>query len=368
MRHRRIGFVALILLLGGEAPLQAQIPWAENRWRIDAQDHAFERHAGRDALRLENGAAWLVGEELDNGTVEFDLFVTAGLGFHGLAFRAEDDANFEHFYVRPFQSGNPDATQYTPVFHGVSGWQIYSDARFAQAIDVPVDRWIHVEVRVRDRRAEVYVEGVPLAFPALQRRPLAGRLALTSSGAPARFANVLLDRTAPVFEVMELPEVADVAPSGLVTEWAVSEAFPEAQLDSLRALDPGWARGLSWDRLGTAVRGIADLAQLRSLSDGNTTFAAVTLRTTAPRAVRVRFGFSDRVHVYLNGRPVFRAADGWRSRDYRFLGTIGLHDELILPLEAGDNALWFAVSESFGGWGVTARVLDVESVEILPHS
>ena len=49
-------------------------------------------------------------------------------------------------------------------------------------------------------------------------------------------------------------------------------------------------------------------------------------------------GFSDRAAVYLNGRAVFHGTDAYRSRDYRFLGSIGWYDTVYLPLEAGDNA------------------------------
>ena len=51
-----------------------------------------------------------------------------------------------------------------------------------------------------------------------------------------------------------------------------------------------------------------------------------------------------------------------RSRDYRYLGTIGLFDEVMLPLRDGDNELWLAVSESFGGWGVLARLPDENGI------
>jgi hypothetical protein len=44
------------------------------------------------------------------------------------------------------------------------------------------------------------------------------------------------------------------------------------------------------------------------------------------------------------------------SSDRSFLGTVGLFDELILPLKRGDNELWFAVSEGFGGWAVVAQL------------
>jgi hypothetical protein len=59
---------------------------------------------------------------------------------------------------------------------------------------------------------------------------------------------------------------------------------------------------------------------------------------------------SDRAVVYLNGRPLYRGDDTYRSRDYRFLGSIGWYDALYLPLEAGENELVIAVSEDLGGW------------------
>ena len=39
-------------------------------------------------------------------------------------------------------------------------------------------------------------------------------------------------------------------------------------------------------------------------------------------------------------------------------------DALYLPLEKGENELWMAVGESFGGWGIKARFDDVDGIEI----
>ncbi len=52
----------------------------------------------------------------------------------------------------------------------------------------------------------------------------------------------------------------------------------------------------------------------------------------------------------------YRGNDAFQTRDRSFLGTVGLFDELILPLKRGDNELWFAVSEGFGGWAVVAQL------------
>ena len=61
--------------------------------------------------------------------------------------------------------------------------------------------------------------------------------------------------------------------------------------------------------------------------------------------------------MFLNGRPLYEGDDTYRSRDYRFLGSIGWYDALHLPLEEGANELAVVVSEDFGGWGVQARLV-----------
>ena len=88
----------------------------------------------------------------------------------------------------------------------------------------------------------------------------------------------------------------------------------------------------------------------------NTVLARTTIQAERAQTQQLDFGFSDRARVFLNGVPLYRGDDTYRSRDYRFLGSIGWHDTVYLPLEAGDNELSVAVSEDFGGWGVQARL------------
>ena len=83
--------------------------------------------------------------------------------------------------------------------------------------------------------------------------------------------------------------------------------------------------------------------------------ARFTVSSGAPQ--RVELGFSDRALVFLNRRLLYDGDDTYRSRDYRFLGSIGWYDALHLPLEEGANELAVAVSEDFGGWGVQARLV-----------
>ncbi len=360
MRAEFLRYTALLITLLATltAPGGAQVDWGDATWRIEAADHELERFAGRDALRLTNGTAWLTNTSARDGVVRVDAYMSAALGFHGIAFRAVDDAGYEHVYVRPFVSGQPDASQYTPVFNGVTGWQIYAGAGYGGAVEVPVDRWVRLELRFRDGRAEFSVDGEVVAIPRLERTAAVGAIGLTSSGAAARFADPQVHTDPPTLATDEVAH-ADSLPAGIVRHWRVSTTFDEAELDPLADLDPTWTGTLEWDSLAAGTRGVANLARLRTRSaTANTVFAATTLHADEARRVRVRFGFSDRVRVYLNGVPIYHGADVWRSRDYKFLGTVGLFDELVLPLRAGPNEVWLAVSEDFGGWGVTMEVRD----------
>lgn len=243
------------------------------------------------------------------------------------------------------------------VFNGLSGWQIYAGPRYIQPVTIVPDRWVHFRVVVHGARLELSVDGKTVVFPQMLGPAAAGAVALTATGSPAHFANFVMTRGE-----TPTPEGGDGAPAvatpaGILARWRVSTAFAEKRLDSLGDLDPAGWRDLTWDPLEPGPGGIANLAMLRKLDgERKTVFAATTLHADEAKRVLLRFGFSDCVRVYLNGRPLYRGNAAFQTRDYHFLGTVGLFDELVLPLKRGDNELWFAVSESYGGWAVVAQL------------
>jgi hypothetical protein len=78
----------------------------------------------------------------------------------------------------------------------------------------------------------------------------------------------------------------------------------------------------------------------------------------------LQLGFSDRARVFLNDQVLYSGRDEFQSRDYRFLGTVGLFDEVYLTLKKGRNELWVAVSETFGGWGIKAALPDRTGINV----
>jgi len=371
VRKRNVVLVSVVFVWVASVALGqigGSIAWDDPRISIEAKDSRVEQYRGRSALVLEKGIAWLDDAGFGDGAIEFDVAAPAVKGFHGVVFRAVDHRDYEHVYIRPHLSGHTDAVQYTPVFHGVSAWQICAGEGYAGAVTIDADRWVHVRLDVAGSKARLSVDGQEVDFPGLQRPTAAGGIGLMSSAAPARFANLVVtpfpaDDGNPLAS-MTVPSVP--RPEGLIERWRVSTPFAASRLALPEPLSStGWS-DLRWDTMDATVRGIANLAILRERNrDADTVFAAVTLRAAKAGPATIRFGFSDSVVVYLNGRPIYRGDDTYASRDYRFLGTMGLWDGLILPLEKGDNELRFAVSEGFGGWGVTAQLVAGDGVTVV---
>jgi hypothetical protein len=353
------------------------VPLGSKRWQIDAEESEVATHLGRESLKLKGGVALVGDADFTDGIIEFDIAASGERGFMGVVWRAQDAKNYEHFYIRPHLSGMPDACQYTPVFNGVSGWQLYHGAGYNASVDYVVDRWMPVKIVVSGRRADVYVNDMvtPLfAIDELARGEGTGTVGLlVSDFAPGYFSRFRFERMgeaplrAAAADEASPPSSGDAvnAAEGTVREWLVSSAVDERSLDGVTVLDETRKRALTWTRLSSEPAGAVNIARAHGRSDDrNTAFVKLVVNSERAQGKLLRFGYSDRARVYLNDRLLYVGDNSYQSRDYRFLGTIGLFDGLLLPLDEGRNELWIAVSEDFGGWGVIASFPDMGEIDL----
>ena len=84
------------------------------------------------------------------------------------------------------------------------------------------------------------------------------------------------------------------------------------------------------------------------------------IHADAPSVRQLNFGYSDAAAVFVNGSLVYRGDNTYQSRDYRYLGTIGLFDSVAVPLKTGENELLRVVTEAGGGGGIVGQLVDLE--------
>lgn len=390
-----ITLVTGLLLSLKPVTMAETIPFGSDRWEFAAKEYRLEDFHGQKSLFLREGLALLKdsGDFVD-GIIEFDIAIPAKRGFSGAIWRMQDTNNYEEFYLRHHQSGNEDANQYCPVFGGLASWQLYySGDGYGYPVRYRFDEWMHVKIVVAGHEAEIYLNDMetPIVYVSELKREISpGKVGLRGQVfAPAHYANFSLTKKPNppmkrVAKAVKYPAKGPIAKwaamaqkkrgavgaphPGTVTTWQVSSPFPAKRLNGILRLEDASLGSPSWNQLPCDGTGLANLARLvhaeRLKAGDNCVLAKVGLNSAKATVIPLEFGFSDAVRVYVNGLLRYVGDDRYRSRDYRFLGTIGYFDTLYLPLTKGGNEVILAVSENFGGWGLRARFKDMEGITV----
>ncbi|MEO9467396.1 hypothetical protein [Parasphingorhabdus sp.] len=356
-------FIALTAVLAGPSPAKAQnekpvqtITFDGQNWRVAAQKAEIVDHLGRNVLALTGGRLWADDIDFTDGVISFDVAYAEQTIFVGAGWRAQNDGRFEEMYFRGHLNEKPDALQYTPVENGNSAWQIFSDGNAIAPVTQTFTGWNKVKIVVQGDKADIYFnsESPVLHIPDLKTGLTQGAVSLRSSGrqaGPAHFSNVAIRPLGPREGVVGVAKPMPKLPAGVIGQWQISSPFDEAEVKGVLKLEKRPFRQLKWQMLNVETNGIANLARLADRREqGNTVFVRLKLQSDTRQMKMLRFGYSDRVRIYLNGKRVYGGDAGWRVRDYRFLGTVGFFDTVGLDLKAGSNELLVAVSETFGGW------------------
>lgn len=353
-----------IIAQAGELEFEGQTWTAGDNEGSDAR---VEDYLGRPALFLRRNVAALESEDLGDMVIEYEYASTHPSGFIGVNFRASaETANLEQFYTRPHQSGQPDATQYMVLTNGSATWQLHAGPNEAVATDLPAQTWIKVRIVAIGDQADIFVgdmETPLIHVPDLRSTSKSGQVGLYASDRPwmrdtgAYFSNINIRAATAEDEIIGTPAETEPQPEGLIERFDVSSPFKEEAINAVYDLNDLGVEPETWTTLDVENDGVANLARVAPIMDGNNTaLVRMTFDSDSADTRTLNFGYSDRVRLFVDGKLVYSGNAQWRARDHRFLGTIALVDSIALHLEPGETEVIAAVSESFGGWGFKASL------------
>ena len=120
MSNIKVSLLLVLLFLGFISPTQSyaqqMIEMDSSDWKFSDKGVSLENVDGRRAIKIVSGKAELNNLLLEDGTIEFELYLSDGRAFSYLYFRNESDDEHEEIYFRNHKSNAPDAIQYSPVF------------------------------------------------------------------------------------------------------------------------------------------------------------------------------------------------------------------------------------------------------------
>lgn len=366
---KKLIIITTLILCLHEWSMGQIIPIDTTKWTINARSYLLENFRGQDAIYIQGGSITLKDTEFLNGVIEYDIFLKKEQAFPGIYFRSDfETGTAEHFYIRPHLPGKPDANQAVPTIQNLTAWQLYFGPRYSFAHEYKYDDWTHVKILVNGDQAQVFLDysdspqlSWDLFLPAKK-----GGISLTGGNRSGmHLANVKVSHEAPTINNFAPIERKPI--EGLFPSWEISDMFEEKLLEDPNQVNKvlngrSWQGKIAVDE-GTAAN-ISRIQNLRDGTPGNTVLARVIIESNRDQIKLLEFGYSDRVVAILNGRSIYRGNNGYRSRDYRYLGTIGLFDGIYLELKKGPNELVLAVSENFGGWLVTGRIQDMQGITV----
>lgn len=371
-------FGFLSLSASGQSQMESASPSAKPITVAMTADHwqtkenaEFLRQLGffHGLMRLNSGDAALKGITFSNGTIEFDVD-TIGRGAPGIAFREQDEGNFELLYLRP----DPNCPafraciQYAPQTHGVLLWDLFP--QYQTRAQLRENGWNHIKMVISGRRMSVFVNDSPsptLEIGRLEGDATTGGLRLQG---PGTFANMVITPDAVDGLSPEPARDPSETDRGLLRHWRLSHfsTLPSGK-DPLYDDMPGPSQ--EWTTISTERNGLVNLSREygRPVPEPDRALAWLKTTITSDRkqTKKVDIGWTRELWVFVNRKLIYadkNLFDSERARKFPD-GRCSLENgTLTVPLESGDNEVAVAVANNFFGWGLMLRLADTDGVQL----
>jgi hypothetical protein len=341
-----------------------RIPLNAASWESKNGELKFADHNGVPSIEITSGGGQAIAKDLvfSSGTIEYDVeFIE---GFTGFYFRRESDDEAEFFYLRD-RPGNAvalDAVQYTPIIKKVNFWDMLPCYQTAARFDK--GQWTHIKLVISGSQMLAYVNDMSrptLQVPRLEGNTKQGGISFSGH---CFISNVVVKSN----DVGGLSSDEGFDPTyhdnRYIRNWQVSQPLPlpsgqEVTNENLPDILT------TWETITAERRGLINLTRRYGKSDSR---RVVWLRTKVitkkEQKLKLDFGFSDEVWVFLNDRAAFVDKNLY-TQDMRKKpdGRISTDNSTFeISLKEGENDLLIALANDFFGWGIIARVDNLEGI------
>jgi hypothetical protein len=308
-----------------------------------------------------NGLVVLKGVDFSDGVIEFDL-LPAEKQFSSMYFRYKDSLESECFYFRTDRVGQPQAIQYTPIIGGINCWNLFDN--YQNAAEWQPNTPIHTKLVVAGPRLRVYLNGSAepaMDVPRLEGNVSHGSICFEGKGT---LSNLVVRQGQPegLAAVEGFDPVAN-DPHYIRHWWVTEPALVPHDVDFSFALMPDSQR--VWKPVGVERRGLVNLTRLYPAKNfvRRIAFLKTTLHSDEARTCQIQLGFMTEVWVWLNGQWLYVDKNYYGTPIAKQRGRISIDNTtLTVPLEKGDNQLMIGLGGGFYGWGVMARVEELEGI------
>ncbi|WP_299080559.1 hypothetical protein [uncultured Paraglaciecola sp.] len=365
-------FSIMLLLLVSDYVSAQQVFTADSKnWKFDNKNIKIETIAGKKAIKIGSGKALLEDVLFEDGTIEFDMYLSGERAFAYLYFRGQSQRDVEAFYVRTHKHNSPDALQYAPVFQKRSAWQLYHGDKGTAGAALLADKWIKVKIELAGEKAKFWIGDMSkpaMVVNQLGHAPKAGWLAFRGfvpKNSPAPYSAYFSGLTVTPSESSGVTAITMSSPEGQLTNWRVSPAF-DTKKGPVTEI-PAEVSAKKWSKPSMQHDGSFEFLRSRDIPKGfkHWTVAADTVLLSSQASVcEVHLGFSDELTLSVNDQLIVYQDASYR---YGFRPQDGLmHPEQLVafvPLNKGKNILRAVVADKFGGWGLSARMQNCTGVQ-----
>jgi hypothetical protein len=347
------------------------LPLNPENWDFQAGKVTFLEYKGVKAIKLDEKSGPMYFKDLifKNGTIEFDVEVNQAYPFPTIYFRKNNE-NTEHVYLRTGvvnQKNAIDAVQYASIVKSVNMWDLQHE--YQSAANMKIGDWNHIKLVVSGKQLRVFVNNPiepNLEIPCMEGITDEGQIGIeTGFPGQAIFANIIVKPNET--EGLSPQAGADITKhdTRYIRNWLVSK--PDSLPNGKELNTSMLPKNITWENITAERRGLVNLSKKYGNNPKrNYVWLRAKIKSETDQSQLFKLGFSDDVWVFVNQKPVYLDKNDYMKGMLKSPnGRISLDNcAFQIHLQKGENELLIGLANDFYGWGIMARLENIEGIEL----